>query len=212
VKMTLFRKAAVGTIAAAAAVGLSTFFAAPASAHSAGPAGVAKCGVDGTYTVSWTVKNDYGKPVKLTNVKILPNGGTHADISLPANGHEGFTTTYAGTTKADLVLSVDGLWQDGPNTTWPANGHPQTFTSDKVTLDGNCKPTETKPSPSVSPSTSKSPKPEASVSVTPSTPSLPVTGSSNTMPMVGTGAALVAGGAALVVTLRRRRRVTFTAE
>jgi MYXO-CTERM domain-containing protein len=30
--------------------------------------------------------------------------------------------------------------------------------------------------------------------------------------MVGTGAALVAGGAGLIFTLRRRRRVTFTAE
>jgi LPXTG-motif cell wall-anchored protein len=212
VKNTLFRRAAVGTIAAAAAVGLSTFFAAPASAHTAGPAGVAKCGVDGKYTVTWTVTNDFDKPVKLTNVKITPGGGTHADISLPALGHDSFTTTYAGTTKAALVLSVDGLWQDGPNTTWPSDGHPRTFASDEVKLDGTCKPTETTPSPSVSPSPSKSPKPEASVSVTPSTPSLPVTGSSNTMPMVGTGAALVAGGAALVVTLRRRRRVTFTAE
>ena len=39
-----------------------------------------------------------------------------------------------------------------------------------------------------------------------------MTGSSSTMPLVGTGAALVVGGVALVATLRRRRRVTFTAE
>jgi LPXTG-motif cell wall-anchored protein len=215
VKNTLFRRAAVGTFAVAAAVGLSTLFATAASAHSAGPAGTAKCGDDGKYVITWTVANDYGTPVKLSNIKILPDGGTHADISLDGKNKgkdkDSFTTTYTTTKPVDLVLSVDGLWQDGPNKTWPADGKPVNFTSAKVHLSGDCKPPVT-PSPSRStPATTPSthtPTPEASSS----TPGLPVTGSSTTLPMVGTGAALVLGGAALVVTLRRRRKITFTAE
>ncbi|WP_433057019.1 LPXTG cell wall anchor domain-containing protein [Dactylosporangium sp. CS-033363] len=167
--------------------------------------------------MTWTVHNDYGKPVNLTNIKILPTGETHADIALQANGTDTFTTTYKGDAKNDLVLSVDGLWQDGPGKVWPSNGHPANFKSNPVKLPGNCAP-KTTPSPSKSPSKSPSPTPEASRSVPPATPSasptpgLPVTGSNTTLPMVGTGAALVAGGAALVFTLRRRRRVQFTAE
>lgn len=206
---TLFRRAAAGTLAAVAAVGLSTLFATAASAHSAGPSGTAKCGDDGKYTITWTVQNDWGTPVTLSNIKILPDGGTHANISLAAKGKDSFQTTYSTTQAVDLVLSVDGLWQDGPNKTWPANGRPQTFTSSKVHLSGDCAPKQTPPaSPSPSHSTPAPRTPEA----TPSTPSLPVTGSSNTLPLVGTGAALVVGGAALVFALRRRRRVTFTAE
>jgi LPXTG-motif cell wall-anchored protein len=213
-KNTLFRRAAVGTFAAVAAVGLSTLFATAASAHSAGPAGVAKCGEDGKYVITWTVENDYGTSVTLSNIKILPDGGTHANIQLAGQGnatdHDSFTTTYTTTKPVDLVLSVDGLWQDGPNTTWPATGTPANFKSAKVHLSGDCKPS-TSPSPSHSPSPSPSrntPTPEGSSS----TPGLPVTGSSTTLPMVGTGAALVVGGAVLVVALRRRRKVTFTAE
>lgn len=206
---TLFRRVAVGTFAAAAAVGLSTLFATAASAHNAGPSGVAKCGDDGKYTVTWTVHNDYPKPVTLSNIHITPDGGTHANISLPASGTETFTTTYSGDTKKDLVLSVDGLWQDSATRTWPTDGHPATFVSSKVHLAGDCKaktPPTTQP-PTTTPAAPKTP--EASKSAT---PSLPVTGSSSTLPLVGTGAALVVAGAALVVTLRRRRRVTFTAE
>ncbi|MGI5244973.1 LPXTG cell wall anchor domain-containing protein [Dactylosporangium sp. CA-139066] len=207
----------MGTFAAAAAVGLSTLFATAASAHSAGPAGVAKCGDDGKYVITWTVENDYGTPVTLSNIKILPDGGTHANIQLDGKGHgkdhDSFTTTYTTTKPVDLVLSVDGLWQDG-RSTWPANGQPANFKSAKVHLSGDCKP-NTSPSPSKSPSKSPSPSP-STTAPTPegssSTPGLPVTGSSTTLPMVGTGAALVAGGAVLVVALRRRRRVTFTAE
>ncbi|MFB9407710.1 MULTISPECIES: LPXTG cell wall anchor domain-containing protein [Dactylosporangium] len=172
--------------------------------------------------MTWTVKNDFNKPVTLSNIKITPNAGNGnvpATIQLQAGAGSSFKTTFAGTTKADLVLSVDGLWQDGPGKTWPDNGKPKTFTSEPVKLKGDCKPTGSSPSPSPSPSrsASKPPTPEASHPATPtpsqsSTPGLPVTGSNTTLPMVGTGAALVAGGAALVFTLRRRRRVTFTAE
>ncbi|MFI5906955.1 LPXTG cell wall anchor domain-containing protein [Dactylosporangium sp. NPDC051541] len=172
--------------------------------------------------MTWTVKNDFNKPVTLSNIKITPNAGNGnvpGEIKLDGGAGSSFKTTYAGDAKTELILSVDGLWQDGPRKTWPEDGHPKTFHSDPVKLKGDCKPTGTSPKPSPSPSrsASKPPTPEASRPVTPtpsqsSTPGLPVTGSSTTLPMVGTGAALVAGGAALVFTLRRRRRVTFTAE
>ncbi|WP_426510386.1 LPXTG cell wall anchor domain-containing protein [Dactylosporangium sp. McL0621] len=209
-KKTLFRRAAVGVFAAAATVGLSTLFASPASAHDAGPFGKSDCGDNGTYTVTWTVQNDYPKSVDIKNISIFPTNETHAAIHLAAQGQPGdkasFTTTYSGDTKNDLVLHVTGLWADN---------YQHSFDSPKVTLSGNCKPTEHTPSPSKSPS--KPATPEASrpathaPSVSPS-PSLPVTGSSSTLPMVGTGAALVAGGAALVFAIRRRRNITFTAE
>jgi LPXTG-motif cell wall-anchored protein len=212
VKKTLFRRAAVGTFAAAAAVGLSTLFASPASAHNAGPYGTADCGDNGTYTVTWTVQNDYpNQSVDIKNISISPTGETHGVIHLAAKGQSGdkasFTTTYSGDTKKDLELHVTGHWADN---------YENSFTSPKVHLSGDCKPTSHTPPPSSAPP-SRPATPEASKpathapSVSPS-PSLPVTGSSNTLPMVGTGAALVAGGAALVFAIRRRRNVTFTAE
>ncbi|MER7009482.1 LPXTG cell wall anchor domain-containing protein, partial [Dactylosporangium sp. NPDC000555] len=208
-KNMLFRRVAAGTFAAVAAVSLSTLFATTASAHSAGPAGVAKCGDDGKYVITWTVQNDFGTPVKLSNIKILPGDETHADISLGAHGKDSFQTTYSTQKPVDLVLSVDGLWQDSPETTWPENGKPHTFTSRKVHLSGDCKPSQppttpaTPTTPTTAPPSSRTPTPIPSASS--SAPGLPVTGSSNTLPMVGTGAALIAGGAGLVVALRRRR-------
>ncbi|MER7278270.1 LPXTG cell wall anchor domain-containing protein [Dactylosporangium sp. NPDC000244] len=163
--------------------------------------------------MTWTVSNDYDKTVDLTNIKINETGETHAAISLKEKGKPGssssFTTTYAGTTNKSLTLSVDAHWSDG---------YTKSFASRPVQLKGDCKPTEHTPSPSKSPSKSPSPTPETSKSVTPPppsvspSPSLPVTGSSSTLPMVGTGAALIAGGAGLVFAIRRRRNVTFTAE
>ncbi|WP_432986267.1 LPXTG cell wall anchor domain-containing protein [Dactylosporangium sp. CA-233914] len=221
-KNTLFRRAVVGTFAAAAAFGLSALFAAPASAHNAGPSGKAVCGDDGKYVVTWTVKNDFGTKVTLSNIKILsggkvvPGDSIPAEITLTGYGKETFTTTYAGDTSKTLVLSVDGLWQDGRDKTWPENGKPQNFTSDGVKLTGDCKPdtptpTPSKTTPGPQPSASK-PAPRTPEASSSAPPGLPVTGSSSTLPMVGTGAALIAGGTVLVVTLRRRRRVTFTAE
>jgi LPXTG-motif cell wall-anchored protein len=210
VKKTLFRRAAVGVFAAAAAVGLSTLFASPASAHDAGPYGKSDCGDNGTYTVTWTVQNDYFKSAEIKNISISPTNETHAALHLAAKGQPGdkasFTTTYSGDTKKTLQLHVTGLWEDN---------YQNSFTSPEVKLSGDCKPTEHTPSPSASrtkPATPEASKPATHApSVSPS-PSLPVTGSSNTMPMVGTGAALVAGGAALVFAIRRRRNITFTAE
>ncbi|MEV6926459.1 LPXTG cell wall anchor domain-containing protein [Dactylosporangium sp. NPDC051485] len=219
-KNTLFRRVAVGTFATVAAVGLSTLFADAASAHNANPSGVADCR-DGKYVITWTVENDFGTKVTLSNIHITPDGGKHGDIVLGGKGSrddepskQTFTTEYTTDKATDLQLSVDGLWQDAPHKTWPEDGKPHTFVSGKVHLDGKCKadtpPTTPPPTtpPATTPPATRTPTPAASSPA----PGLPVTGSDTTWPMVGTGAALVASGAVLVVTLRRRRRVTFTAE
>jgi LPXTG-motif cell wall-anchored protein len=207
VKYTLFRRATVGVCAAAAAVGLSTLFASPASAHAIKPSGVADCGADGRYTITWTVENDFHTPAHLSDIKVTPGGG-NADINLGPREIKKFTTQHAGTTKGDVQLTLRARWKDGDKD-WPADG-PKEYTSRPVRLEGDCKPSKPPSSaPPSSPSTPRTPTPRASTSAP---PGLPVTGSSDTLPMVGTGAALIAGGTVLIVTLRRRRRVTFTAE
>jgi len=211
-KNTLFRRATVGTFAAVAAVGLSTFFATAASAHSVGPKGTADCGTDGKYTITWTVTNDYETQATLTNVKVggVPNSDAPKTLAIKntPGASASFKTTHAGTTTGGVKLEGTASWGDGYS-----KGFDYT-----VKLEGTCKAPSTPPStppastPAPSPSASKSVAPPRTPEASSSTPGLPVTGSSTTMPLVGTGAALIAGGAALVVTLRRRRRVTFTAE
>ncbi|MET7423953.1 LPXTG cell wall anchor domain-containing protein [Dactylosporangium sp. NPDC005555] len=225
---TLFRRVATGTAAATVAVGLSTMFASPASAHASGATGSAECvSVDGTYQITWKLTNDYPKAVTLSNVKleldeqattVLSTTTVPTTIEATPKGTKFTEVTFTSrvsrpATKVRITYSAK--WADG---------YPATAASGWVSLTGPC------PSPSPSKSPSASPTPSPSKSVTPSssptpsssttpptpststTPSLPTTGSSTTLPMVGTGAALVVGGIALVATLRRRRRVTFTAE
>jgi len=221
VRSSLFRRVAVGTFAAAAAIGLSTLFAAPANAHTAGVSGKAVCvKATGTWTITWTLTNDHFATVTLSNVVLTP---ADADAKIPTTiaGKGGkpktavtFTSTAMGSAQS-ASLSFDAHWADD----WPKGGV-LPVPGATVALEGPCvaptpsspppPPTEAVPSPSASPSASRSVAPPAP---TPSaTPGLPVTGSSTTLPMVGTGTALVAGGAVLVVALRRRRRVTVTAE
>lgn len=212
---TLFRRVAVGAAAATVAVGLSTMLASPASAHASGARGSAECvSVDGTYHVTWKLTNDYNKVVTISNLKLeldkeakttlstttVPTSIEARPDGTPLTKVEFTSVVASPATKVKITYSAK--WADG----FEAKGG-----SDWVSLTGPCP----SPSPSPSKSPSASPSPSASKSVTPSTsatPSLPVTGSSSTMPLVGTGAALLVGGVALVATLRRRRRVTFTAE
>lgn len=210
---TLFRRVAVGAAAAIVAVGLSTMFASPASAHATGATGSAVCvSVDGTYEITWKLTNDYNAIVKLADIKLELDKEAKSKVSKTTVPDEiearpdgtplkevSFTSLVAQPA-TKVRLTYKARWADG----YKANG-----SSDWVALTGPC------PQPSKSPSASPSPSASRSVPASPSTsatPSLPVTGSSSTMPLVGTGAALVVGGVALVATLRRRRRVTFTAE
>lgn len=215
----LFRRVAGGAAAATVAVGLSTMFALPASAHATGATGSAVCvSVDGTYEITWKLTNDYPAAVTLGDIKLELDKNAKSTLSTttvpatiaarPAGSPltEVSFTSVVAKPATRVKLTYKARWADN----YRAQG-----SSGWVQLTGPCP----KPSPSKSPSASPSPSP--SVSVPPSTsvppsasvpPNLPLTGSSSTLPLVGTGAALVVGGVVLVATLRRRRRVTFTAE
>ena len=209
----LFRRVVVGAAAATAAVGLSTVFASPASAHATGATGSAVCvSVNGKYEITWKVTNDYNAVVTLSHITLELDQEATSTLSTstlsiaarPAGSPltEGTFTSVVEQPATRVKVTYKAKWADN----YRAPG-----SSGWVALTGPC------PKPSTSPSPSKSPSPSASRSVpaspsTSATPGLPVTGSSSTMPLVGTGAALVVGGVALVATLRRRRRVTFTAE
>ena len=209
----LFRRVAGAAAAATVAVGLSTMFASPASAHATGATGSAVCvSVDGTYEITWKLTNDYPAVVTLSDIKLELDKDAKTTLSTttepatiaarPAGSPltEVSFTSVVAKPATRVKVTYQAKWADN----YRAPG-----SSGWVQLTGPCP----KPSPSKSPSAS--PSPSASKPVTPSaspTPSLPITGSSSTMPLVGTGAALVVGGVALVATLRRRRRVTFTAE
>ncbi|MEV4131487.1 LPXTG cell wall anchor domain-containing protein [Dactylosporangium sp. NPDC049742] len=211
---TLFRRVAIGTAAATAAVGLSTMFASPASAHASGASGSAECvSVDGKYEVTWKLTNDYNKIVTLSDLTLVLDQKATTVLSTTQ-----VPTTIAARTGNPLTQVSFTSVVERPATKvkitykakW-ADGFGADVASGWVALTGPCP----SPSPSPSKSASPSPTPSASKPATPSaspSPSLPVTGSSSTLPLVGTGAALVVGGAALVATLRRRQRVTFSAE
>ncbi|MGI5178599.1 LPXTG cell wall anchor domain-containing protein [Dactylosporangium sp. CA-152071] len=211
---TLFRRVAIGTAAATAAVGLSTMFASPASAHASGASGSAECvSVGGKYEVTWKLTNDYNAIVTLSDLKLVLDQNATTVLSTTQ-----VPTTIAASTGNPLTQVSFTSVVERPATKvkitykakW-ADGFGADVASGWVSLTGPCP----SPSPSPSKSATPSPTPSASKPATPSaspSPSLPVTGSSSTLPLVGTGAALVVGGAALVATLRRRRRVTFTAE
>ncbi|GAA3254103.1 LPXTG cell wall anchor domain-containing protein [Dactylosporangium siamense] len=180
--------------------------------------------VDGKYEITWTLTNDYNGEVTLGDITLETNKDATKSLSktpLPtptkiAARPDGTPLTKISFTSVverpatAVKLNYKARWSDN----FRATG-----ASGWIQLDGPCP----KPSTSQSPSASPSPSPSKSASTSPSpsksvspsaspTPNLPVTGSSSTMPLVGTGAALVVGGVALVATLRRRRRVTFTAE
>jgi LPXTG-motif cell wall-anchored protein len=208
----LFRRVAVGAAAATAAVGLSTMFASPASAHATGATGSAVCvSVDGKYQITWKLTNDYNSVVTLSDIKLELDREAESTLSTTPTVPGRIAARPAGTPLTEVTFtSVVEKPATAVKLTYKAkwaDNYRSPGSSEWVALTGPC------PSPSKSPS----PSPSASRSVpaspsTSATPSLPVTGSSSTMPLVGTGAALVVGGVALVATLRRRRRVTFTAE
>ncbi|MEV4518087.1 LPXTG cell wall anchor domain-containing protein [Dactylosporangium sp. NPDC049525] len=170
--------------------------------------------VDGKYEITWKLTNDYNAVVTLGDIKLELDKEAKSTLSTtplpgtidarPAGSPltEVSFTSVVEKPATKVKLTYKAKWAD--NYRSPGS-------SGWVELTGPCP----KPSPSKSPSPSPSPSASKSVPASPSTsatPGLPVTGSSSTMPLVGTGAALVVGGAALVATLRRRRRVTFTAE
>ncbi len=104
-------------------------FAQSASAHSLSLTGVAACQEDGTYTITWTLSNDYGLDSIVHTYSVSPNLGTTnltADGSytggtpyhgsgtvVPANKSITFTTTGVVQSTPSITLTVAGTWTDG---------------------------------------------------------------------------------------------------
>jgi LPXTG-motif cell wall-anchored protein len=196
---------------AAMAIGLFGAFllTSPASAHTAAVKGTAACeSATGTWTVTWTVSNDYNLVATLSDVKAGPDGSTLTGLAstIPAAAKGGHTTiTGTETVKAPATvatLSAHVVWSD--NYTQDVKG--------SVELTGPC--TES-PSPSASPSAPASPSASPSKTAVAPVSSSPAsgTGAGSTLPVTGTSltwfivaaVVLIGGGAALFFVSRRRR-------
>jgi LPXTG-motif cell wall-anchored protein len=121
-------------------------FAQSASAHSLSLVGVASCQEDGTFTIAWTLSNDYQLDSIVHSFSVAPNvGTTHltADASyhggtpyngagsvVPANSSIHFTTTGIPGTTPSVTLNVAGTWTD--------NFMQQNPPSATVQLTGDC--------------------------------------------------------------------------
>ena len=137
-------RTALATLAAVLPVVSVLAVTAPASAHANSVTGVASCQADGTYTVTWTVANDYKYAVDVTlndtsgNTPKKPDssgGGTLA--GLPAHlGAYGSTTVTQSSIPGSTTsarLTVTGIWTD-------------TYTqadTGTVTFHGSCLPNHT---------------------------------------------------------------------
>ena len=126
----------VGATAAAALAGL-VVLAAPASAHANAVTGSAMCQSDGTYTVTWTIANDFNLTETATVTAHTPDGSTLSASSVdiattPATGtvvQSGIAGDYTGL----ATLNVHGVWSDGYGNK-PGEG----LASGSVQLSGSC--------------------------------------------------------------------------
>jgi hypothetical protein len=105
-----------------------------ASAHANIVHGSAVCQADGTYTISWTIANDYNLSDTVSKVSNT-GGGTLSGLptTIAASPHTPYNTATATQTgvpgtATSAALTINGLWSDGY--------HQQDGSS--VTLGGNC--------------------------------------------------------------------------
>jgi hypothetical protein len=105
-----------------------------ASAHANIVHGSAACQADGTYTITWTIANDFNVSDTVSTVSDT-GGGTLSGLpaTIAASPHTPYNTTTAtqagvpGTTTT-ATLTINGLWSDGYHQHDGAS----------VTLGGNC--------------------------------------------------------------------------
>ena len=118
-------------------------FAGVASAHATLVSGSATCEVDGTYTVTWTVSNDYNLSEIVSEVSHA-GGGTISGLptTIAASPHQPYKsvtvtqTGVPGTTTA-ASLTVNGTWSDGYSQR-DSNG---------ITMNGRCSAPVAPPAP-----------------------------------------------------------------
>lgn len=102
-----------------------------ASAHSNAVIGTVTCQSDGTYTVSWTVKNDYNETETATVTSQSPTASTVSPsvLKLATYGSGAIVQTGIAGSATSAALTVQGTW-DGDNYSRSNDG--------SVTLAGTC--------------------------------------------------------------------------
>lgn len=97
---------------AASAIGLFGAFliTSPASAHTASVTGKAACQHDGTYTVTWTLSNDWRTPLSVVQLKGTPVPPQHNVGTVEAHGSANATQIGVPGTAKQATLSFKAVW------------------------------------------------------------------------------------------------------
>jgi LPXTG-motif cell wall-anchored protein len=126
-------------------------FPAAASAHTNSVAGVSACAADGTYTVTWTVTNNWSTG-ETASLNSSTGGGTITGLPATLTKSGGATPTATVTqagipgTATSASLAVHGVWSDF-----------STDDSGSVTLGGDCTQHVTPAAPTATPATCAAP-------------------------------------------------------
>jgi LPXTG-motif cell wall-anchored protein len=112
------RAIAIGAITAIAGIGVGAIGTEIASAHANAIAGTAACQTNGTYTVTWTVGNDWPLP-ETVSLNTYTGGGSLSGLpaSIGASNSTPYMTasvTQSGVPGAvtEATLTVNGTWPD----------------------------------------------------------------------------------------------------
>jgi hypothetical protein len=145
---------------------------------------------------------------------ITTNGTSKAWVVVPAGWTllDGTAVVDNGATKADDFNLTHTCAGTGPSASPSPSKSPSPSASSVTSIPASPSvPATPSASRSATPEGSSAPSPSATVVVPPGGGSLPITGVAVTG-TIGTGAVLVAAGAALLTIRRRRRRPTFVAD
>ena len=109
---------AIGAITAIAGIGVGAIGTEIASAHGNAVSGTPTCQTNGTYTVTWTVANDYNL-TETVKLKASSGGGTLSGLPVdiatsPSTPYKTATVTQTGVpgTATNATLTITGSWQD----------------------------------------------------------------------------------------------------
>jgi len=125
------RAVAIGAITAAAGIGVGTFGAEVALAHANAVTGNAVCQSNGTYSITWTITNDFALQETVTKNGSSTGGGTYTPafpFNISSNGSKQTVQSGVAGNLTSVTLSVHGVWTD--NATHDA--------SKTISLGGKC--------------------------------------------------------------------------
>ena len=129
---TLRRLVASGATVALATVGVQVLATGAAFAHAVAVKGSAACQSDGTYTVTWTIANEYESSEVSTVTHHTPDASTLTASSVRTDAYESATISQAGiaSNAGSASLTVSSFWSDE----YGRHNH------GSVELEGNCRP------------------------------------------------------------------------